>query len=333
MKLVAWFRLQEIQWSLPPDMVADLERRQPGIDVVTPADEAELATALNDAEVFFGWTFPREHFAGAPRLRWMHSANAGIEANLFPEMVASPAILTNAAGLHDVCIPEHVLALMLALARNLHESMRLQSQRRFERFTAIAFAGGVRELHGSKLAILGAGAIGKALARLAAALGMHVRAMRRRADRAVEPAEVVVGPERPHDLLGWADFVVLATPSTPQTRQFIDRAALAAMRPSAFLVNVGRGDAIDEAALVDALRTRAIAGAGLDTFLVEPLPAEHPFWGLDNLILTPHISGYTPAYFQRTIDLFADNLARFVRGESLRNVVDKQLGYVVDEAG
>jgi phosphoglycerate dehydrogenase-like enzyme len=159
---------------------------------------------------------------------------------------------------------------------------------------------------------------------------MRVRVLRRRPERPVEGAEAVVGAERLHELLGWADFVVLAAPLTAETRRLIDDAALAAMRSSAYLINVGRGETVDDAALADALRRGAIAGAGLDVFSEEPLPPAHPFWALDNVILTPHVSGYLPDFFARAFAIFLDNLERFRDGRPLRNVVDKQLGYAPD---
>jgi phosphoglycerate dehydrogenase-like enzyme len=159
---------------------------------------------------------------------------------------------------------------------------------------------------------------------------MHVRVLRRRPEKPVPGAEAVVGPEAKLELLRWADFVVLATPLTKETECLIDRQALAAMRSSSYLINIARGEVVDDDALVDALQRGAIAGAGLDTFREEPLPASSPYWALPNAIVTPHISGYTPRYFERTLELFRDNLRRFVSGERLRNVVDKRLGYVTE---
>lgn len=329
MKVVAYFQLKEIRFNLPDTEVEAIRAELPGVEVVSVEDEAALPRELEDADAFVGWTFPREHFARAKRLRWIQSANAGIEANLFPELVASEVVLTNGGGMHSVAIPEHVLALMLALARNVHRAIRQQARREWDRFGVIANAGGIRELSGSRLAILGAGPIGLALARLATGLGMAVRILRRRPGRAVEGVEAVVGPDALHETLGWADFVVLATPLTPETEGMIDRAAIAAMRSSTFLVNIARGEIVDDEALVDALRRGAIAGAGLDAFREEPLPPTSPYWDLENVIVTPHVSGYTPTYFTRVVELFRDNLRRFARGEPLRNVVDKQRGYVL----
>jgi phosphoglycerate dehydrogenase-like enzyme len=216
---------------------------------------------------------------------------------------------------------------MFILARNFHEALRLQARGEWNRFGVISFGGGVVELAGSRMAILGAGPIGRNLARLASGLGVQVRIMRRDASRPVPGAEAVVPPSGLSDLFAWADWVVCALPLTADTRGLIDAAALQHMRSSAYLINVGRGETIDDDALVHALRVGAIAGAALDVFTHEPLPADHPFWSLPNLVLTPHISGYTPQYFAKMIEIFEDNLRRFVRGEPLRNVVDKKLGY------
>lgn len=327
MKIVAFFELNELRWNLPPEEKSRLEALFPGVEIVPVADHADLPAALADAEGFFGWHFPAEHFSAAKRLRWVQSANAGADANLFPAMRASDVILCNGGGLHTTCIPEHVIGQMLVLARNFHESLRLQAQHEWNRFGVILHGAGVRELRGSNLALLGAGPIGAHLVPLALAFGMNVRVLRRDPARAVDGAEAVVGPDGLHALLGWADFVVLAMPLTEDTRGLIDAAALAAMKPSAFLINVARGEVVDDEALIAALRARRIAGAALDVFDPEPLPADHAFWGLPNLVLTPHISGYTPRYFELAMALFEDNLARYRDGRPLRNVVDKQLGY------
>jgi phosphoglycerate dehydrogenase-like enzyme len=327
MKLVAFFHLKEVRWALPDERLAAWRQRHPDLEVVSVEDEADLPAAVADAEVFVGWRLPREHFAAARRLRWIHSASAGIEESLFPALVESDVVLTNSTGLHAICIPEHILGQMLVLARNFHEAVRLQARGEWNRFAVIAHQGGVRELHGSHLAILGAGPIGANLARMAAALGMRVRVMRRDASRPVEHAEAVVAPADLHALLAWADFVVLAVPLTAETRGLIGAAELAAMRSSAYLINVARGEVVDEAELVRCLRSGALAGAALDVFNEEPLPAGHPLWTLPNAVLTPHISGYTATYFERMLALFEDNLARFLAGQPLRNVVDKRLGY------
>lgn len=331
MKVVAYFQLNEVRWILPDDELAALRREFPSLTWVSLEDDARLADEIIDADVFVGWHFPPDLFDRAKRLRWIHSASAGIEANLFPALVAGDVMLTNSAGLHVVSIPEHVLATMLILARNFPAAFRNQQTRSWDRFAIIAGNGGIRELNGSNLAILGAGPIGAALAQKGAALGMHVRVMRRHAQRHVVGAESVLGPDRLHELLGWADFVVLAVPLTGETRRLIGAQELQAMRSDAFLINIARGDVVDESALVDALRSGAIAGAGLDVFSAEPLPESSPLWSLPNVVLTPHVSGYTPDYFGKMLAILRENVRRFLVGERLRNLVDKHLGYATND--
>jgi len=332
MKVVLYFRIKEVRWTVGDDELRAAQQRFPRVEFVRVTEDDELARALADADVFVGFHFPPDLFATSRRLRWIHSAAAGVEANLFPAMVASDVVLTNAAGVHAVNIPEHAIGLVCALARNLHTAQRLKAERRWDRYAAIAAGGGFRQLRDSHLAVVGAGIIGLGVARLGAALGMRVRVLRRRPELPAEGAEAVVGPEQLHELLAWADFVVIAAALTAETRGMFDAAAFGAMRSSAYLVNVGRGEIVDDGALIDALRTNAIAGAGLDVFVEEPLPAEHPYWTLDNVILTPHVSGYLPNFFARALDIFLDNLGRFCDGRPLRNVVDKQLGYAPDWA-
>jgi len=327
MKVVLYFRIKEVRWTVGDDELRAVQARYPQVEFVRVTEESDLPDALADADAFFGFHFPPELFGGARRLRWIHSAAAGVEANLFPAMVASDVVLTNASGLHAVNIPEHALGMLCALARNLHVAQRLKAERRWDRFAAISAGGGFRQLAGSHLAVLGAGAIGLGLVRLGRGLGMRVRVMRRRPERPIEGTDAVVGPGDLHELLGWADFVVVATPLTPDTHHLIDTRALAAMKSSAYLVNVGRGEIIDDAALIDALRNVAIAGAGLDVFVEEPLPSDHPYWTLDTVILTPHVSGYLPDFFARAFEIFLGNLDRFLAGQPLANVVDKRLGY------
>jgi phosphoglycerate dehydrogenase-like enzyme len=185
------------------------------------------------------------------------------------------------------------------------------------------------DLNGQTCGIIGTGAIGGEVARLAKACGMHTIGVRR-SGKAMRHIDEMLPASKLQALLKRSDFVVIATPLTPETRHLIDHAALGAMRSSARLVNVGRGEIIDDEALVEALRAGAIAGAGLDVFTVEPLPPEHPYWGLDAVIITPHVSGYLPDFFARALALFADNLERFQDGRPLRNLVDKRLGYAPD---
>ncbi|MDX2171442.1 MAG: D-2-hydroxyacid dehydrogenase [Deltaproteobacteria bacterium] len=327
MKLVAQFQLNEVRWSVPEASVTAWRQRHPQLEVVSLDDPAELAGALAEADIFFGWKLPPADFAVARQLRWFHSALAGIEDCLFPALVASDVLLTNSTGLHSTCIPEHVITQILVLSRNFHQAARLQARHEWNRFGMILAGSGIRDVNGANLAVLGAGPIGENVARLAAGLGMRVRVMRRDASTAVPHAEAVLPPSALHELLAWADFVVLAVPLTGETRHLIGAAELRAMKSTAYLINIARGEVVDQEALLACLRAGGLAGAALDVFDPEPLPADSPFWELENVVITPHVSGYMPQYFDRMLALFEDNLERFLAGRPLRNVVDKQLGY------
>jgi phosphoglycerate dehydrogenase-like enzyme len=320
---------KDVRISVSDGVLAALRKRFPEIAFVGADDRETLAREAADADVFYGFTFPPDLVAHAPRLRWIQSVSAGIEGNLSPAVVERNILLTNGAGIASTGIAEHVLALMLAFCRNHHVAARLQRETRWDRTAVMAGSGApVREFRGSHVAVLGLGPIGATVADDAAALGAIVRGMRRRPPAAAPaPYEAVVGPDGLDTLLGWADFVVLAVPHTPETDKLIGARELRLMRPDSYVVNVARGSVIDEAALIDALRRGAIAGAGLDVFEEEPLPASSPLWALPNVIVTPHAAGATPRYFERALELFIGNLERYLAGRPLRNLVDHSLGY------
>jgi phosphoglycerate dehydrogenase-like enzyme len=297
---------------------------------VRQADETGLATALPGAEVLFVWDFWSEALAGAwphaDALRWVHIASSGVDRLLFPELTAGDVVVTNSRGVFDEPIAEYVLGLVLCFAKGLHTTLRLQDRRRWlhretERVT------------GARALVVGTGPIGRAIGRRLTAAGMSVGAI----GRTGRPADADLGEVRPftelHEALAEADYVVLAAPLTDATRDMIDAAALARMRPTARLINVGRGGLVVEPDLIEALRGGRIAGAGLDVFATEPLAESSPLWELPNVIVSPHMSGDAVGWREELVELFADNLARYRRGSALRNVVDKQLGYVSKEAG
>jgi phosphoglycerate dehydrogenase-like enzyme len=322
----------DVRISVPDSVLSELRRRFPAVVFVGADDPETLAREAADAEVFYGFRFPAALLPRAPRLRWFQSASAGIEETLSGPFLERDIVLTNAAGVAAVGIAEHVLGIMLTFCRNHHVALRLQQEARWDRAAVMAGTGTpVRELSGSRVAVLGLGPIGRRIATVAAALGATVRGMRRHAPDAPAPApfEAVAGPSGLDALLAWADFVVLAVPHTAETDRLIGARELALMRPDAYLINVARGGVVDEPALVEALRRNAIAGAGLDVFVEEPLPPTSPLWTLPNAIVTPHASGATPHYFQRALALFIDNLQRYLDGRRLRNVVDRTLGYPV----
>jgi len=319
----------DVRISVSGDTLTTLRARFPGLRFTAADDPETLAREAGEADVFYGFEFPPELVPRAPRLRWIQSISAGIERNLSPPVLERGILVTNGSGIASTGIAEHVLAVMLSFCRNHHVAARLQRAQRWDRPAVMAGTGApIREFRGSRVAILGLGPIGATVARYSAALGAGVRGLRRHPPAAPPaPYEAVVGLEGLDALLPWADFVVLAVPHTPETEKLIGPRELGLMRSDSYLVNVARGSVVDEEALIEALRNGAIAGAGLDVFEEEPLPASSTLWMLPNVILTPHVAGATPRYFERALELFMENLERYLRREPLRNLVDPALGY------
>jgi len=256
------------------------------------------------------------------QLQWVHSLWAGLEATLFPELVESPAILTNGRGVFARSLGEFALAGMLHFAKNLSRMKAQQASARWESFD-------VEELHGHTLGIVGYGSIGRVAAERARAFGMRILALRRHPEKCADDRRVdrAYAPGQLNELLAASDYILVAAPLTPETRGLIGEAAFEAMKPNAVLINLGRGPVVVEAQLVRALRERRIRGAVLDVFDEEPLPAGHPFWSLDNVLLSPHTADHTDTWLQEAVDLFLENYRRFAAGEPLLNVTDKRLGY------
>ncbi len=302
------------------DVVAALA---PDYTVRVTRDEAVLAGVLPDVEIMAGWTTP-ELIARAPRLRWVHQWAAGAEWVLeHPQAAARDFILTNTAGIHAIPITEHVLGMMLAFARGLHRAIRAQTRRAW----SYPEKDNLFELAGKTLLLVGVGGIGAHLATVATALGMRVVGVRRNPALSAPGVAQMVGPDRLLALLPEADFVVLTVPLTTETGALFGARELRAMRPTAYLINIGRGAVLQETALVQALHAGWLAGAGLDVFETEPLPQESPLWAMDNVIITGHYAGHSPHYDARAFETFLDNLRRYRAGKPLVNVVDKMLGY------
>jgi phosphoglycerate dehydrogenase-like enzyme len=256
------------------------------------------------------------------QLQWVHSLWAGLESNLFPELVESPVILTNGRGVFARSLGEFALAGMLHFAKNVSRMKAQQASRRWESFD-------IEELHGHALGIVGYGSIGRVAAERARAFGMRILALRRHPETCTDDPLVdrAYAPEQLNDLLAASDYILAAAPLTPETRGLIGESAFAAMKPTAVLINLGRGPVVVEAQLVRALQERRIRGAVLDVFDEEPLPAGHPFWSLDNVLLSPHTADHTDTWLQEAVELFLENYRRFAAGEPLLNVTDKRLGY------
>jgi phosphoglycerate dehydrogenase-like enzyme len=311
-------------WTLPPAEVARLRRDFPHIAVVdAPSREGRLRE-LPDADVAFLSQLTPDEFAAAARLRWVQSPAAGVAGLLFPQLRDSPVVLTNARGIHGDAMAEHVIGVAIVLFRQLHRSIRRQAGSRWDKDPQTEF----RMLRGSRMAVIGLGAVGQAVAERAAAMGMDVVAVRR-TPSAPRPASVsaVYPPGDLDAVLAAADVVVLTAPLTGETRGLIGRAQLRRMKRDAILINVSRGKLVNEDELAAELAGGTIAGAALDVFEHEPLEPGSPLWQLSEVVITPHTSAFRSDYWTLAVDLFASNLGRFERGDPLVNVVDKAAGY------
>lgn len=311
--------------SLSADQVDQVKETAPDdASVVLTRDRDEIEAMLDDIEVAAGW-FPADLLPQAESLRWLQQWSAGADWLLrHPEAAEADFLLTSTSGIHAIQMTEHIFALLLALARELPQALEAQRQREWvpqDRHDRLF------ELAGKTMLLIGVGAIGERTAQVAAAMDMHVLGVRRDPTVDAPGVEAMFGPDDLRSLLPQANFVVVTVPLTEETRGMIGERELRAMKPSSFIVNVGRGGTIDEEALIEALREGSITGAGLDVFETEPLPSDSPLWTFDNVIITSHYAGITPHYHERALAVFLDNLERYVAGKPLRNVVDKELGY------
>jgi phosphoglycerate dehydrogenase-like enzyme len=301
----------------------------------------EVAAALiqhPEVEVLYAFHVPAEVLNLAPSLRWVQLHSAGADHLLEHPLLRCDLPVTTTSGIHATPIAEYVFASILAHRWRVPFWTRCQREGEWPSNRWDLYAR--PELRSAALGIVGYGSIGREVGRLGRAFGMRVLALRR-STGTVEAGYAIADtgdpegtvpyrfypPEALHDMLSQSDYVVVALPLTAATRHFIGEAELKAMKPTAYLVNIARGPIVDEAALAQALSENWIAGAGLDVFEEEPLPPSSPLWALDNLLLSPHVAGFTPRYDERAAALFARNLERYLSGEELINLVDKSLGY------
>lgn len=283
------------------------------------APSAELAAAIGGTDVLFLYDFSsgalESVWAGADALRWVQVAAIGVDAVMFDELIASDVVVTNSRGIFERPIAEYVLGQILAFAKDFRRSWDAQCAQRWQHFDTEPIAG-------AQVTIVGPGPVGRAIARLLRAVGMSVRGVGRRARD--DPDFGVVTTDL-RAAVADADYVVLAAPLTSKTRRMVDTGVLAAMRPSARLINVGRGELVDTDALISALQTGALAGAALDVADPEPPPADHPLWTAPNLRLTPHHSGDITGWRNTLQQQFIANFRRYLSGQPLHNIVDKNL--------
>jgi len=307
--------------------LAMLEKQLAGAKAIAGNSVEAFEQAAVDAGVLFNWSGSlalfRNVFGICPNLRWVHSRSVGLERSLFPELVDSPVLLTNGSGVFSASLGEFALAAILYFAKDLRRMIRNQTAGVWEAFD-------VMPATGHTVGIIGYGDIGRAIAARVRPLGMTVLALKRHASptSGTDPlVEQTYSPERRMEMLSRCDYVVAAAPLTSETRGMIGGPEFAAMKPTAVAINVGRGPVINEEALVSALSNGRIKGAALDVFDQEPLPQGHPFYKLENVLLSPHCADHTPDWLDNAMRFFIEQFRRFRKGEPLLNVVDKKLGY------
>ncbi len=329
MKLLILIHHPFALWSAPEWLGERIRRDFPQTEVDQRNTYKDVEEHIRDAEIFFGWSLRGDQFRAAKKLRWIHSTAAAVHQLMSPELRASNVIVTNARSVHGPVVAEHAIALMFALAKRLPAAVRYQQQQVWAQEQIAYQPPRPSELAGSTLGLIGYGAIGTEIARSAVALGMRVLVVRRHPQKAsvVELGFETCGLDRLDEVIAQSDFLVLAAPLTEKTRHIINAERLARMKPGVYLINVSRGALIDEAALTDALRNRRIGGAALNVFDHEPLPAGSPLWELDNLLITPHTAATSDKMWERHYALIKENLRRYLAGEPLLGLVDKQVGY------
>jgi phosphoglycerate dehydrogenase-like enzyme len=295
----------------------------PKASFVAATTDEDKMREIEDADAFFGFGIKPEMIGRARKLRWIQLSSVGVESVLCPELLDGDIVLTNARGATAINISEHVMSLILAFTRTLHISMRNQMNKFWENFRNLA----VLEISGETLGIIGLGSIGLQVAKRAHAFDMRILAIDPTQMEKPDYVESLWRMDRLHDMLGQSDFVAICCPLTSQTKGMMGAPEFRAMKLTAILVTIGRGQIINQAALIGALQTKEIAGAGLDVTHPEPLPQDSPLWEMDNVIITPHHAGASPKSWERIFNLFCENLQRFVVSESLTNIVDKTRGY------
>ena len=314
--------------SNPAEPLLKMLAELPDETTIVVGETAEaFERAAPDADVLYYWWGPgarlREVFLMCPKLKWVHTRSAGIDNLLFPELIESPVPFTNGTGVFSESLGEFALGAILYFAKDFRRMVRNQMAGRWEQFDTTMVSG-------KTVGIVGYGDIGRAVASRCRAVGMRVIAMKRHGSGvySVDPmVDKIYTPAQMAEMLPQCDYVVISAPLTAETKGMINEAAFAAMKPEAVVINIGRGALIDEPAMIRALGEGRIKGAGLDVFAKEPLPDDSPLYKLENVLLSPHSADHTPDWQEQTMRFFIENFQRYSRGEPLRNVVDKKLGY------
>ena len=315
-------------WQLPEWFVEKLRKDFPDSTIAYRDNYDDVEQVLRDAEIVLTLNLRPDQFKAAKKLKWIHCPAAAVHQLIFPELVNNDVVLTNGARVHGAAVAEHVIALVLALSKNLHLDMRYQAKSVWAQEQVWYARPHPRMVAGATIGLVGLGEIGRGVAKHAAALGMHVIATREHPEKgSPEGVSEVLPSSQLDSLLERSDYVVLAAPVTSTTHALINRERLAKMKPEACLINVGRGQLLDEDALIAALKDHKIGGAALDVFNQEPLPKDSPFWSMENVLISPHTGGLEEKLWERQYDLFSENIRRYTAGQPLLALVNKQNGY------
>ena len=328
MKLLIVIQHRLALWNAPAWFGEKLGQEFPGLEIVQRSNYDGIEAELRDTEVIFTISLRPTQFTAASQLRWIHAPTAAVHQFMFPELIQSQVVLTNSTEVHGPVVAEHVMALIFALAKKIPQAALLQRQKVWGQESMWNEGQHLREIAGATLGLIGVGSIGRRVAQMASGLGMKVIAVREHVQKGTpQGVQAVYSAAELDRLLAQSDFVVMAAPLLTATERLMNAERFEQMKPDAFLINVGRGPQVDEAALAEAIRKRQIAGAALDVFDQEPLPADSPLWDLDTLLITPHTAGLTEKLWQRHYDLFSENVRRYMAHQPLQSVVDKHAGY------
>jgi phosphoglycerate dehydrogenase-like enzyme len=314
-------------WNAAPVVPDTIRRRWPEMKVVHLSNFDALPAELPDADIFVGSTFRAQQFAVAKKLKWIHCTSAGVTQLMYPELINSGVLVSNASGVFSVPMAEHTIGLLLALARNFPESLRQQEKAVWSQQQLWDMPQHLTELNGKLLLIVGYGSIGREVAQRAKALGMPVWGVTRSGRGDTTHAEKIIAISELNKALPEADYVLLCAPDTTETKHLINADQLAVMKRGARIINVGRGSLLDETALIAALQSGALGGAALDVTETEPLPPGSPLWHAPNLFITPHTSAVSDRLWPRETKLLVDLLERWFDGRELFNIVDLARGY------
>ena len=315
------------QWQIPEEGVATLRERFPLIKFIHATTNQERAEGLTECDAAYTWILNAAELAAAPKLKWVHTSAVAVETLCLPELFARGIAVSNTRGVQALPIAEHVMAVVLSLAKQI--PFVLENQRR-ARWAQNEFMGERLPwlLHGRTLGLIGVGTIGSEIAKRAEAFGMRVIALRRRpAYGVIGHVERVYGKDELGEFLGQCHVIVVAAPLTAETHGLLGAAQFAQLPRGAIVVNVGRAKIIDTDALIEALQSGHLGGASLDVFPQEPLPADHPLWKTPNVILTPHTSGFRRGHWDEVVELYAENIQRWLKGEPLKYRIEPELGY------